>query len=119
MRGSRLLGGLGLALLLATGGCMRWQATPLPSPAAAERTIPSARVTFAPGGTVQLDRVVVGADSLVGYSATGQRVARARGEVTHIEERRVSWLRTVALGVTTAVVAIAALVVYAVSTMSW
>ena len=81
-----------LLLLLALGGCTRWEVVPTPAPRAeGPRTVGRARVTPMESGIVILRDVQVTADSVIGWrnmpSGRHQRVALHREQVRIFEHR--------------------------------
>jgi hypothetical protein len=91
-----------LGLVAVTAGCMEWRGTSLPAPAPdAPRRLGAARVTTVDGRTLELDAVVLTADSLVGSRAGGprasERLALHRSEVRHLDRRGLAFGRTVLL----------------------
>lgn len=95
-----------VGLVAATAGCMGWHGTSLSAPAPdAPRQLGAVRVTTVDGRTLQMDSVVLTADSIVGSRAAGpwagERLALHRSEVRHLDRRGLAFGRTVLL--TTAV----------------
>jgi hypothetical protein len=98
---SRILRHLALALpLIATlGACSTWSRRPAPTrPHEQFRTGP-VRVTRTDGSTIVLDRVTIGADSVIGrdHARPHARVAIPASDVRRVEARRVDPLRTSAV----------------------
>ena len=90
---------LALVLALPLAGCATWHQHPTPTPGAAPSLATPARVTLADGRTAVLARARVAGDSLIGEEGVPpQRRAFALREVTRVEGRRVSPLRTLGLG---------------------
>jgi hypothetical protein len=86
-----------LALMLVMGGgCRTWRAVPqsseLPRPLAGE-----SRVTRTDGSRVELAGGVVTSDSVVGRSHAAGWVSVPRDSVARVEERRLSWGRSIGL----------------------
>jgi hypothetical protein len=91
-----------LGFILTSAGCMQWQRTGLPAPAPdAPRRLGAARVTTVDGRTLEMDSVVVTADSIVGSRATGpgagERLALHHSQVRHMDRRGLAFGRTVLL----------------------
>lgn len=89
-------------LVAATSGCMGWQRATLPAPApGAPVRLASTRVTHVDGYSMELNSVVVTADSLVGFRArepmAGQRLALHGSEVRHIQHEGPDLVRTALL----------------------
>jgi hypothetical protein len=89
-------------LVAASAGCMQWRGTSLPAPAPdAPRRLGTARVTTVDGRTLEMDDVVVTADSVVGSRAggpwAGERVALHHSQVRHLERQGLAFGRTVLL----------------------
>lgn len=89
-------------LLAATPGCMAWRRESLPAPApGAPVRLASTRVTHVDGYFVDLNSVVVTADSLVGFRArepmAGRRLALHSSEVRHIQHEWLDPVRTALL----------------------
>jgi hypothetical protein len=88
--------------ILASAGCMEWRGTSLPAPAPdAPRRLGTARVTTVDGRTLEMDAVVVTADSVVGSRAggpwAGERLALHHSQVRHLERQGFAFGRTVLL----------------------
>ena len=91
--------------LLSASACTTWHpARPLEHTSDVD-TVARARVTWRDGSRIELRDVVVRADSVLGRSGeTAARIALARAQITTIETRAVSTLRTVSLVVGVAAV---------------
>ncbi|MDQ3949946.1 MAG: hypothetical protein M3282_06345 [Gemmatimonadota bacterium] len=86
-----------LPLVLAMGsGCRTWRAVPpssdLPRPLAAQ-----SRLTRTDGARIELAGGLITADSVVGLSHAAGRVSVPRNSVARVEERRLSWGRSIGL----------------------
>jgi hypothetical protein len=85
---------LGLAM---GSGCRTWRALPpsaeLPRPLASQ-----SRVTRIDGLRFEIAGGLITADSVVGLSRATGRVSVPRDSVARVEERRLSWFRSIALG---------------------
>ncbi len=98
-----------LALVLAMGsGCRTWRAVPpsseLPRPLASQSALvgfligaKAYRVTRTDGSRIELASGLVTADSVVGLSHAAGRVSVPRDSVARVEERRLSWGRSIGL----------------------
>ena len=89
-----------VGLVAATAGCVEWRGTSLPAPAPdAPRSLGAARVTTVDGRTLEMDAVVLTADSLIGSRAggpwAGERLALHHSQVRHLDLRRFALSRTV------------------------
>ena len=93
---------LGAATVAFGGGCRTWRAVPLipgearPLPATARAVRPTGERVELAGGRVTPDSVV-GARRGGARDAAGSRVALPRDSVAFVEERRLSWARTLGL----------------------
>lgn len=108
---SRILRHLALPLI-ALGACSTWSRRPAPTRAHEQFLTGPVRVTRTDGSPIVLDRVTIGADSVIGreHASPHARVAIPASEVRGVEARRVDPLRTSAvvilsLGAAAAVVA--------------
>jgi hypothetical protein len=77
-------------------GCRTWRAAPpsaeLPRPLASQ-----SRVTRTDGSRIELVSGLVPADSVIGISRAVGRVSVPRDSVARVEERRLSWGRSIGL----------------------
>jgi hypothetical protein len=89
-------------VLVASSGCMGWRRASLPALAPdAPVRLASTRVTHVDGYSVELNSVVVTADSLVGFRArepmAGRRLALHSSQVRHIQHEGFDLVRTALL----------------------
>ncbi|HYW12900.1 MAG TPA: hypothetical protein VE871_13160 [Longimicrobium sp.] len=118
----KLIPGLSLGLLLmAAGGCTRWQhVQTMPAPAEPPATLRSARVTPAQGGQrVVLRDVQVTADSVIGVTdgEMRRRVALHRSQVVVLERRVTDRWKTAGASVLALATVYIALVAYYIATL--
>lgn len=109
-----------LGFILATAGCMEWGGTGLPAPAPdAPRRLGAVRVATVDGRTLEMDAVVLTADSIVGLRAggprAGERLALHHSQVRHLDRRGLAFGRTVLL---TAIVSLIAIVLASTAVLS-
>jgi hypothetical protein len=106
-----------MVLLLDTSGCMTWKAASIPdgSHDHGSATFDRARIVLLDSTRVELRYVVVGSDSVIGYTGENRtRMAFAHAQVARVETRGVSIGRTGAVaGGVVAVVALVALIAVA------
>lgn len=113
----RHIRGIALALpLLAAAGCATWSQR---SSSVGSQDVTYAgtmRVTRADGGSIVLDRVTIGVDSVVGidHASPPARVAIPTSEVRRLESRKVEPVRTGALVVLAAAAAVGAIYAFGV-----
>src|SRR5688572_22642868 len=87
---------LTLALILVVGsGCRTWRSVP-PQPSLSRPLAAHSRVTLIDGKRIDIVSGRVTPDSVTGDSRTG-RVTVPRDSVARLEERRLSWSRSVGL----------------------
>lgn len=114
---SRRIRRIALALpLLAATGCATWSQR---SSSVGSQDVTYAgtmRVTRADGGSIVLDRVTIGVDSVVGidHASPRARVAIPTSEVRRLESRKVEPVRTGALVVLAAAAAVGAIYAFGV-----
>ena len=101
---------LALPLIGALGACSTWSRRPAPTQPHKQFVTGPVRVTRTDGSQVVLERVTIGADSVIGRAQARPhaRVAIPASEVRGVEGRRLDPLRTSAAGALTlgAVVAV-------------
>jgi uncharacterized membrane protein (UPF0136 family) len=99
-----------LPLLATVGGCATWSQRSASAQAQDETYAGTVRVTRADGRAIVLDRVTVGADSVVGLDRASPhgRVAIPAAEVRRLESRKPQPVRTAALAAVGAIAAFVA-----------
>jgi hypothetical protein len=87
---------LALPLVAAVGACSTWSRRPAPTQPHERFVTGPVRVTRTDGSSLVLDRVTIGADSVIGREHAGPhaRVAIPASTVRRVETRRPDLLRT-------------------------
>jgi len=86
--------------IASAGGCMSWQHTPAPAPAASRALHDPIRVTRNDGYAIELTGAEVRGDSIIGLErASHRRVSLALADVRAAEARRVDVLHSALTGV--------------------